>query len=97
MLKAVILIRDDDLADVARCTAFCQTQNYHIEGLIRDGDWNAAVSMIHEGLADIIVMARPDHFDPDWKPRVEFVSEARPRHQPNSGRRTRFIRRSAAG
>lgn len=76
VINAVIFVPEaEHLVYIAQCTEYCQNQGYQIAGVIRD-DWRATVAMLSTGLATIIIMARPDHFDPAWEPRVEFVSDA---------------------
>jgi hypothetical protein len=76
IINAVILVSEaDPLAFIAQCTAYCHDQGYRIAGVVED-NWGAAVGMLSAGLANVIVMGKPEHFDPAWEPRVEFASEA---------------------
>jgi 2,4-dienoyl-CoA reductase-like NADH-dependent reductase (Old Yellow Enzyme family) len=101
IINAVILVPQiDHMAHIAVCTEYCQQQGYRVESVIKSqldyvtrSDWEAAASMREAGLADVIVMARPEHFDPAWETRVEFASDLRLRRAVNTvGRRTRVIR-----
>lgn len=53
-------------------------------------NWNTVLAMFAQDLADVCVMARREHLDPSWTPRVEFVgddNDGRPRPRPKSGQR----------
>lgn len=98
----VFVLSQHLLPDAERCIAHCLAQGYHMIGLIKD-DWEAAMKMLHEGKASVIVAADPQHVDPLREPRVEFVALHRPRNagpaasRPGKGERTQLIRRNAAG
>jgi hypothetical protein len=86
------------LRDAARCIDYCRVQGYNMVGLIKD-DWAAAIALTRKGEAEIIVVADPQHIDPDCKPRMEFVSHppmpgAGPAGiRPGVARRTQIVKR----
>jgi hypothetical protein len=82
------------LPDADRCIQYCITSGYHMVGLVRD-DWGAAMEMLHDGRAEVLVVADPQHLDPHRSPRIEMVS-----HPPQGGavrsERSRMVKRTAA-
>lgn len=56
----------------AQCLDYCAARGYEVAGVVA-GDWAAAAAMLIHRTAGIIVVARPDHLDPDREPRVEVV------------------------
>lgn len=68
------------------CLAYCTACGYEIAGVIQ-GDWRAALAMLADGLATVIVVARRDHLPPDGGPRIEVASEhATPARAPDQHR-----------
>lgn len=55
------------------CLAHIERHGYHLISIVRE--WGAALGMIRSRSASVIVFARPEHFEPDFEPRVEFVGE----------------------
>jgi len=55
------------------CLAHIERHGYRLISVVRE--WRAALGMVRSGSATVIVFARPEHFEPDFEPRVEFVGE----------------------
>ena len=59
---------------ISQCIAHCITVGYdHDAGVV--GDWHAALAMVADGQAVVIVVARHDHLPPDGVPRIEVAAE----------------------
>jgi hypothetical protein len=72
VIDAVIFVRPENYGvTAARCLDYCAAKRYNVVGLI-PGDWNAAIRMLDEGLAGVIVVGSADHPDQE-DPRVEVV------------------------
>ena len=70
---AVIFVQPDKFhANAARCLDYCATMRYEVVGLVH-GDWDAALRMVQEGLAAVIVVASMADLDPARQPRIEVV------------------------
>lgn len=69
--------------DAEACVHYCLARGYHVVGIVKD-DWAAAVNLVRQGKATVIVAADPHHLDPQRTPRVEFASENGPdgQHRP---------------
>jgi len=86
------------LRDTDRCLEYCRQQGYRFVGLIAD-DWAAAIELTRSGEAQVIVVADPEHVDPDRTPRVEFVAHQMPQGagpagpRPGAAPRTHIVRR----
>lgn len=76
-LRAVIVAPKggDAQADVA-CLNHCADRKYELVGVIADGE--KAIAMLQAGTIDVVVAASEAHLPADY-PRVEIVSERRPR------------------
>ncbi|NMO53541.1 hypothetical protein HH310_20435 [Actinoplanes sp. TBRC 11911] len=73
MINAVIFVRPENYGvTAARCLDYCAAKRYNVIGLI-PGDWPAAMRMLNEGLAGVVVVASAEQLDPDREPRVEVV------------------------
>jgi hypothetical protein len=93
------------LIDAERCIRYCAARGYKMVGVIRD-DWPAAMDMLHDGRAEVLVIADPEHLDPERAPRVEYVAYNEPPAAAAGGRtqparnarteRTHVVRRNAA-
>jgi hypothetical protein len=71
--KAVVYVQADKFhASAARCLDHCNTMRYELAGLIC-GDWPAAVRMLNQNLAEVIVVASPTQPDSAREARVEVV------------------------
>ena len=73
MINAVILLRAENYgAGASRCLDYCAARRYNVVVLI-PGDQKAAVRMLDEGTATVIVVSSTDQLDPENDPRVEVV------------------------
>jgi hypothetical protein len=71
--KAVIFVQQDKLdVNAGRCLDYCAAMHYEVAGLIC-GDWPAAVHMVRDGLAAVIVVSSLAQLDPEREPRIEVV------------------------
>lgn len=59
----------------AACLDYCKSRGYQVLGVVT-GDGDALFDMLRARQANVVVMARPEHRDPAWEPRLEFVSNA---------------------
>jgi len=66
--------------DAARCIGYAIARGYHVIGIVKD-DWSAAINMLIDKQASVIVAADPSHLDPDRVPRVEYVIHHGPEGQ----------------
>jgi hypothetical protein len=57
-----------------QCLAYCAHRGYEVAGVVT-GDWAAAAAMLIGRTAGVLVVARPDHLDPDREPRIEVVDQ----------------------
>lgn len=57
----------------SQCLEYCAARGWVVLGV--DHDWEAAAKVLKSGLAGVLVVARPDHLDPDREPRVEVVDQ----------------------
>jgi hypothetical protein len=93
--KAVVYVQADKFhASAARCLDHCNTMRYELAGLIC-GDWPAAVKMLNQNLAEVIVVASPTQLDAAQEPRVEVVPKRTPSRR-RSSTRPRLVGRIAA-
>lgn len=70
---AIIFVPAAHLATYAsQCLDYCAARGYQVAGVVH-GDWAAAAGMLINRAAGIIVVARPDHLDPDREPRIEVA------------------------
>jgi len=84
----------------AQCLAYCASRGYEVAGIITT-NWAAVVSVLAAEAAQVVVVARPDHLDPNRVPRIEIAGQpAAPvaqsrnsRHGMTSGSIPRKLRR----
>lgn len=89
MTTAVIFIpagRNHLYAD--QCYDYCTARGYRVAGVVT-GDWDAVLEMLRNHSADVVVVARADHLDPNREPRVEVVGDGGPVPQDHSPERRR--------
>jgi hypothetical protein len=55
------------------CGAYIQRRGYRLAAVC--AAWRDAVRLITTGAADVIVVGRRDHLDPDRTPRLDIVTE----------------------
>lgn len=84
----------------AQCLTYCAGRGYEVYGIVTT-DWAAVLAVLSAGAAQVVVVARPDHLDPDRVPRIEVADPATPYHDNSHAasardRRTQVIRRNAA-
>jgi hypothetical protein len=73
---AVVFVPAAHIAPYAKqCLDYCAARGYDIAGVVRD-DWTAAVAMMANHSASVIVVARREHLDPHREPRLEILAEA---------------------
>jgi len=73
VINAIIFVRPENYGiTAARCLDYCAQKRYNVVGLI-PGDWPAAIRMLSEGLANVIVVGSAEHLDPRREARVEVV------------------------
>ena len=73
MTNAVIFVQPEKFdVNAARCLEYCAVMRYDVAGLIC-GDWQAALQMLKDGLAGVIVVSTMAQLDPEREPRVEVV------------------------
>jgi hypothetical protein len=93
--KAVILAPAGPEHDLwtAQCARFCA--DYGCEVIAVTPRWADAVAMIESRSADLIVVAKEEHLDPNRMPRLVVVEQAAPRQRGRRGnpRRPRIINR----
>ncbi|WP_203821769.1 hypothetical protein [Paractinoplanes ferrugineus] len=71
--NAVIFVQPDRFdVHAARCLDYCASMRYEVAGLIC-GDWDAALRMLKDGLAAVIVVSSMTQLDPQREPRIEVV------------------------
>jgi hypothetical protein len=71
--NAVIFVQQEKFdVNAARCLEYCSVMKYKVAGLIC-GDWPAALRMINDGLAAVIVVTSTAQLDPERRHRVEVV------------------------
>lgn len=81
MTNAVVFVLSQYLmADADRCIRHCLMQGYNMIGVVHD-DWSAAIAMLRQGKASVVVVAAPDRIDPDREPRIEYVTHRGPNGQ----------------
>lgn len=58
----------------AQCLSYCTLKGYEVVGIVAT-DWAAVLTVVTTSTAQVIVVARPDHLDPDREPRIEVVEQ----------------------
>lgn len=56
----------------AQCQAYCEARGYDVAGLI-NGQWSDVLEVVAPRRAGVVVVARPDHLDPNREPRIEIA------------------------
>jgi hypothetical protein len=57
-----------------QCLAHCAARGYDVAGIVNTG-WAAVVAVLASRAAQVVVVARPDHLDPDRVPRIEIAGQ----------------------
>ena len=84
MVNAVVYVRPENYSvSASRCLEHCTARKYNVVGLI-PGDWDAAMRMLREGTASVVVVSSADQLDAGCEPRVEVVPKRRPRRSTSS-------------
>lgn len=76
MTRAIILMPEGvetTAAMAENCVDHCNRRGYTVTMLART--WDAVLQALGAGLASVVVLARREHFDPNWKPRIEYVGQ----------------------
>src|SRR4051794_30878785 len=80
--NAVVFVQPDRFeASAARCLDYCAVRRYAVAGLIC-GDWPAALQMLEDGLAAVIIVSSPAQFDGSGESRIEVVPKRLNRRRP---------------
>jgi hypothetical protein len=73
MTNAVIFVQQDRFeVSAARCLDYCAARRYDVAGLVT-GDWQAALQMLEDGLAGVIVVSSASQLGSASEPRIEVV------------------------
>lgn len=99
LINAIIMLPVGAAIDglyARQCIRHVEKHGYRLAGILLH-DWSSALTMLRSEEAEVIVMARAEHFDPDWTPRVEFVGPdtrdlsryAKPRNEGTGDSRSR--------
>lgn len=90
MTVAVIYIpAAHHLANYAdQCFAYCLVRGYAVTGVITT-NWADVMAVMGAKAAQVIVVARPDHLDPDREPRIEVADDSPPPADPDDAERRR--------
>ena len=87
MINAVVFVRPENYrVNAARCLEYCDARRYHMVGLVQ-GDWRAAIRMLDDGLATVIVVSSTEQWDPAHDTRIEVVPRRLARRTTNASRR----------
>jgi hypothetical protein len=87
VINAVVFVRPENYrVNAARCLEYCDARRYHMVGLVQ-GDWRAALRMLDDGLATVIVVSSAEQLDPAQEPRIEVVPRRLARRATNASRR----------
>lgn len=75
MTTAVIFVPHDDhiAIHVSQCLAYCAAKEYEVTGI--STDWASVVATLTSRAAGVVVVARPDHLDPQREPRIEVIDQ----------------------
>ena len=86
--NAVVFVQQDRFeVNAARCLDYCAVRRYAVAGLI-SGDWPAALQMLDDGLASVIIVSTPAHLEQAQlaatrgESRVEIVPKRLNRRRP---------------
>lgn len=77
MTTAVIFVPADIPEDgqfTQECLAHLERRGYQL-GAAPLRNWDLVLQILRARLATVVVIARREHFDPGYEPRVEFVGE----------------------
>jgi hypothetical protein len=75
VMTAIIFVPKAHVAaHLGTCLAYCTARGYEVGGIVSTS-WLAVLAIRLTGDADVIVVARPDHIDPEQELRVEVVSD----------------------
>jgi hypothetical protein len=55
------------------CLLHIERRGYELAGIVHD--WDTAIAQVRADEAEVVVLAREEHFDPGWTPRIEYVGE----------------------
>lgn len=96
MTEAVVFVLTAHLLpDADRCIRHCLSRGYHVVGIVKD-NWAEAMRMLHDGRAEVLVVADEQHLDPERAPRIEVVGR-RPGAKPGPrSERSQMVKRNAA-
>ncbi len=71
MVNAVIYVRPENYSgSAARCLDYCADRRYKVVGIV-PGDWDAAIRMLAEGSAQVVVVSSVEQVEP--QPGVEIA------------------------
>ena len=86
--NAVVFVQPDRFeVNAARCLDYCAVRRYAVAGLVC-GDWPAALQMLDDGLASVIIVSTPAHLEQAQgaaargESRVEIVPKRLNRRRP---------------
>lgn len=98
-MRAVITVpagpKEDVDTWVRECLAWCDSEAIPVAHTLIGHGWHAAIEMVTSGEAEIIVVARESHLEPDRVPQLRIVElERAKKEQRRRGlRRPRIINR----
>ncbi|MBU2664537.1 hypothetical protein KOI35_13625 [Actinoplanes bogorensis] len=82
VVNAVIYVRPENYsASAARCLDYCSARRYNVVGVI-PGDWEAAMRMLGEGSASVVVVSSVEQIEP--RPGVEVAPKPSSRRKAGS-------------
>jgi hypothetical protein len=95
MTTAVVFVPYTDSVQYAsQCLTYCAIKGYDVAGVVT-GNWPAVAAMLLDGIAGVVVVARPEHVDPQRQPRLEVAVLDRPNAAPRAARRAALGQRRA--
>lgn len=75
MTTAIVFVPTSHLLpDAEKGINHCLAHGYEMIGVVKD-DWGKAMEYLHDGTADVLVVADDEHLDPDREPRIEVVNQ----------------------